>query len=297
MIRWILALSTLQVGCVYGPDDFRKKVTEQDEVKVDVPPPPATTLQGDTLYQVLYQDEYGAAARPAGQRARMLAWLVTLQLSAAQLEGLRELCLSVASIRKGEAVDQAAVGARESLRYGAIYAELIQTLAGGSTLDEETAGALAKRLEAARAHVHADGLPQGRQRQRARGVIEAIVTWMGTLSAEQADQVSSARFFLRRRIGPLVNPGHYEWVVGSRWDAGDFDILRFTGTDEEDGGMDLGGLWQAEAYRVQPDAHLRLLQARAIMAMAVTEPGLPEAIEVLQGQRQPLDFTSRDSSR
>ena len=293
-------LSTLFVllsGCVYGPDDFRKRVTASDEVTVQTTPPKAPDAAGEALYQVLYREEFGDAARPAGQRARMLAWLVSLELSGAQLEGLKSLCVAVANIRRGEAIDQASVGARESIHYGPIYAELIAHLASGSPPDEEMSARIAEQLEAAHAKVHAEGSPLGRQRQRAQGVIEAIVRWMGTLSAAQSEAVSSARFFLRRRVGPLVNPGHYEWVVGSRWDAGDFDVLRFTGSDEEDGGMDMAGLWQAEAYRVQPDAHLRLLQARAVMAMAVTEPGLLEAIEVLQEQRAPLDFTPRTQAR
>jgi hypothetical protein len=292
MFRILLGFAIVLIGCRYGPDDFRKRVTAQDEVKVDTPPPPAPTLEGDSLYQVLYQDEFGPTARPAGQRARMLAWLVSMDLSSAQLQGLAELCQSVAEIRRGERVDQASTGTRESLIYGPIYAELIEELAKGSPPDAATSSGLAKRLEAARVRVHKDGSPLARQRQRADGVIEAIVAWMRLLKPKQSEGVSSARFFLRRRVGPLVSPGHYEWVVGSRWDAGDFDILRFTGDPVEDGGADLGGLWQSEAYRVQPDAHLRLLQARAIMAMAVTEPGLPEAIEVLQGTRAPLDFTS-----
>ena len=290
---WPAIFVLVVCSCVYGPDDFRKRVTEADEVQVETTPPPAPSAQGEALYQVLYRDEFGDAARPAGQRARMLAWLVSLDLSAAQLHGLKSLCGAVADIRRGEAVDQATVGARESIHYGPIYAELIGSLAQGSPPDEEASARIAQQLETAHAQVHGEGSPLGRQRQRAQGVIEAIVRWMGTLSPDQSQAVSSARFFLRRRVGPLVNPGHYEWVVGSRWDAGDFDILRFTGSDEEDGGVDMAGLWQAEAYRVQPDAHLRLLQARAIMAMAVTEPGLVEAIEVLQGQREPLDFRPR----
>jgi len=288
---WLVTLFLLVSGCVYGPDDFRKRVTEADEVEIETTPPKAPSAHGEGLYQVLYREEFGQAARPAGQRARMLAWLVGLDLSPAQLQGLKALCGAVVDIRRGEAVDQATVGARECIHYGPIYAELIGSFAQGSPPDAESSARLAAELEAAHAKVHGEGSPLSRQRQRAQGVIEAIVRWMGTLSPGQSEAVSSARFFLRRRVGPLVNPGHYEWVVGSRWDAGDFDILRFTGSDEEDGGVDMAGLWQAEAYRVQPDAHLRLLQARAIMAMAVTEPGLVEAIEVLQGLREPLDFT------
>ena len=291
-MKRLLLTSMLLAACRYGPDDFRKGVSAKDEVLIDTPPPAAPTTQGDALYQVLYQDEYGSVARPAGQRARMLAWLVSMQLSADQLQGLAMLIHGVGDIRRGEEIDRAAVGVRESLAYSEVYADIIQGLSKGAALDSETAAALSKRLEQARAHVHAEASPLQRQRQRADGVIEAIISWMGTLTEAQSAKVSSARFFLRRRIGPLVNPGHYEWVVGSRWDAGDFDILRFTGSTDEVGGMDLGGLWQAEAYRVQPDAHLRLLQARAIMAMAVTEPGLLEAIEVLQGGRSPLDFTA-----
>jgi hypothetical protein len=291
MIRWTLAIVGLLGGCVYGPDDFRKRVTSTDAVLIDTPPPPASSPSGEALHQVLYQDEFGSAVHSAGQRARMLAWLVSLELSPAQLRGLDGLCKSVEAIRRAEVVDRAKTGARESTYYGPIYAELIEVLAEGGTPDEQIYADLAQRLEAAHLQVHQEGPPLARQRQRAQGIIEAIILWMRSLNTKQAEGVSSARFFLRRRLGPLVNPGHYEWVVGSRWDGGDFDILRYTGTAEEAGGMDLAGLWQAEAYRIQPDPHLRLLQARAIMAMAVTEPGLMEAIQVLRGEREALDFS------
>jgi hypothetical protein len=297
MIRWTLAIVGLLGGCVYGPDDFRKRVTATDEVLIDTPPPPAPSLSGEALHQVLYQDEFGSVAHPAGQRARMLAWLVSMELNPAQLRGLAGLCKSVEAIQQAEAVDMAKTGARELTYFGPIYAELIEILAEGAAPDEQIYADLAQRLEAAHLQVHQEGPPLERQRQRAQGVIEAIIQWMRSLNTKQKEMVSSARFFLRRRLGPLVNPGHYEWVVGSRWDGGDFDILRYTGSVDEAGGMDLAGLWQAEAYRVQPDPHLRLLQARAIMAMAVTEPGLIEAIQVLRGERGALDFSDLSAAK
>jgi len=283
-------LWTMAWGCRYGPDDFARQVKEGDAVLVETTPPAGLSPEVDSLHQVLYQGEFGATAQPTGQRVRMLAWLVTLELDQDGLQSLKALCRTVEGMVGADKLDRAQMGSREATKYGLIYAELIEILAQGTLPDPETASDLATRLKAARALVHRDSSPFKRQRQRAAGVIDAIAAWMRTLGPDQVDQLSQARFFLRRRAGPLVNPGFYEWVVGTHWDAGDFDTLRFTGAAEQKGGMDLGGLWQSEEYRVQPQPHLRLLQARAIMALAVTEPGLVEAIEVLQGQRSPLDF-------
>ena len=296
MIRWTLALVGLLCGCVYGPDDFRKQVRATEEVVIDAPPPPASSPSGESLHQVLFQDEFGTAVHSAGQRARMLTWLVSMDLSPAQLRGLAVLCQSVADIQRAERVDRAKTGARESKHYGPIYAELIEVLATGAAPDEQVYADLGQRLEAAHLQVHQDGSPLGRQRLRAQGVMEAIIGWMRFLNFEQVEQVSSARFFLRRRLGPLVNPGHHEWVVGTRWDGGDFDILRSTSSADEQGARDLAGLWQDVADRGQAKSQRHRLQAQAILALAVTEPGLMEAIQVLRGERPALDFGALPAS-
>ena len=88
-----------------------------------------------------------------------------------------------------------------------------------------------------------------------------------------------------------MNPGYYQWVVGSQWDLGDFDLLRHSESTEKVRGMDLAGLWQLEDHRAKSDVRLTLFQAAAIMALAVTEPGLQGAIEVIQGTRAPDDFS------
>ena len=49
--------------------------------------------------------------------------------------------------------------------------------------------------------------------------------------------------------------------------------------------MDLGGLWTTEQLRAPPEGYIDDLQLRAIVTLALQEPGLPEAVEVLLGRR------------
>lgn len=287
----IIGSALLLVGCRYGASDFPTHTKADAGHKVEVKPPAAPTPEGEVLHQVLYKDEYGSFAHPSGQRARMLAWLVSLELEPTQLAGLGSLCTKVEEIRSAEAEDRRNVGQLETQHMGPVHAAIITQLASGVLPEPAEATELAGRLEAAQGLAYADGLPLVRQRKRTGQVIAQIMVWIKSLSQPQLNQVSSARYFLRRRAGPLVNPGQYAWVVGSQWDMGDFDLLRFSGDSKTDGGIDLAGLWLLEDHRVKEDGRLNLLQAAGIAALAVTEPGLPQAIEVLQGRRQPLDFS------
>ncbi len=297
------------VACQYGPDDFPPPGLGQESVVVDAPPPSAPTPEGDTLYQLLYEDEYGLEGRAGGQRARMLAWLLSVELDEIQLVELYALCATVEELRREEAEDRSRVGRLEQEHLGPIYKELNALFAKGAAPDAATARLLAARLEAARQRIHELGpLPvhdneaqigsrQGdvthlqRQQRRTAAVISAITRWISTLARKQVLALSSSRYFLRRRAGPLVNPGYYQWLVGSQWDLGDFDLLRHTDSSGERGGMDIAGLWQIEDQRARSDPRLTLFQAAGVMALAITEPGLPAAIEVLQGVRLPDDFT------
>ena len=141
----------------------------------------------------------------------------------------------------------------------------------------------ASRLEEARAGLED---PRARQLQGVKDQLQAAETWIATLTPTQQQALASSRFFLRKKLGAMVNPGDHEALVGTRWDAGDFDSKELT--DGE--GMDLGGLWSSEPYRAHPKNYLKPLQVQAITVLALTEPGLVGAAEVLLGRRDPLDL-------
>jgi hypothetical protein len=288
----ILATAMVLGGCRYGPDDFARAVRTDPETDLSWVAPPAPDAAGEPLYQLLYKDEFGAAARPAGQRARMLAWIRWMELEQEALSGLSELVAAMGRVRAAEASDRASVALAEDAHLTPVYGKLIEALAADIAPDAPAWTQWSAALAEGHSAVGADGDPHQRQQARVDEVLKLVSEWMRTLHPYQIRRASDARFFLRRRLGPLVNPSHYGWVVGSHWDAGDFDTLRYLRTEDDPPHMDIGGLWRSEAYRIQPAARLRVQQAQVILAVAVSEPGLVEAIEVRQGTRAPLDFDS-----
>lgn len=290
----ILATAMVLGGCRYGPDDFARAVRTDPETDLAWEAPPAPDAEGEPLYQMLYRDEFGAAARPAGQRARMLAWIRWMELKQDHLEGLAGLVVAVAHVRRTQADDRAGVASVEHEHLTPVYGALITALAASATPNPADLSKWSTALAEGHSAVGAGGNPHQREQARVDTVLSLVSEWMNTLDPYQMRRVSDARFFLRRRLGPLVNPGHYGWVVGSHWDAGDFDTLRYLRTEDQPPHMDLGGLWRSEAYRIEPAAHLRVQQAQVILAVAVSEPGLAQAIEVLRGTRAPLDFEPRE---
>ena len=286
----VVTIAIVLGGCRYGPGDFVRRVRSESEADLSWSPPPAPAAEGEPLYQLLYRDEVGEQSRPAGQRARMLAWLRWMELEPDQVVGLIELVQIMAQVRAAEAVDQAAAGAMESKHLSPIYESLIVALSGPTTPQAADLAEWSQQLADAHTSLDAQRDPRAWQQAHVQTILEAVNGWMTTLYPHQIRKVSDARFFLRRRMGALVNPGHYGWVIGSHWDGGDFDTLRFLETDEDPPHLDIGGLWNSESYRADAAQHIRLKQAQIILAMAITEPGLKQSIEVLQGTRSPLDF-------
>jgi hypothetical protein len=257
----IFVIAMLLSGCRYGPDDFARSVRPATDVDLSWSAPKAPDEAGDPLYQRLYQDEYGEAAQAVGQRARMLVWLRWMELNPEQLTSLRALLVFVAEQRGIDEAQMAAMGVRESAELVPIYEQLIVALAD--------------------------------QRARTKAILLRARRWIEALQPTQMRRVGDARFFLRRRLGALVNPGHHNWVIGGHWDAGDFDALRYQSDEGQTPHMDIGGLWASEAERAQPVERLRIHQATTTLAMAVSEPGLMAAIEVAQGERAALDALGR----
>lgn len=276
------AVLVLLLSCAVDASrlDQTRLQPELEGPQVVAPAPP--TAAGAPLYQQLYVDEVGEQAHALGQRARMLAWLQGLELSDSQLEGLLTASARVQDVADEEQRADEERGARELEELGPVYEELILALVGVEEPDWEEHAA---RLEAARGRLED---PHSRQLAAVREQLQAAETWIGSLTPTQQQALATSRFFLRKKLGAMVNPGDHEALVGTRWDAGDFDSKRLTEGDGE--GMDLGGLWSSEPYRAHPDNYLSPLQVQAITVLALTEPGLVEAAEVLLGRRDPLDL-------
>ena len=276
------AVLVLLMSCAVDASrlDQTRLQPELEGPQIVAPGPP--TAAGAPLYQQLNVDEVGEEAHALGQRARMLAWLRGLDFSDAQLEGLLAASARIYELAEEEQRADEALGAKELEELGPVYEELILALVSPEDPDWEAHGA---RLEEARGRLED---PHARQLQGVKDQLQAAETWIASLTPTQQQALATSRFFLRKQLGAMVNPGDHEALIGTRWDAGDFDSKRLTEGDGE--GMDLGGLWSSEPFRAHPDNYLSPLQVQAITLLALTEPGLVEAAEVLLGRRDPLDL-------
>lgn len=272
----------LVLSCAIDSSQFERRSGDPELVAPTVSAPPAPRAEDGPLYQALYADEVGDEARPLGQRARMMAWMTTLGLTPTQLGDVRETHAALMALEEQHRADRVAHGQRELETLGPVYEAIVVGLAEGRDVSDQ-----ATPLTDAQAQ-----LPSLREQEiaRTREALDVAAAWVARLEPHQQRLVQDSRYFLRRRLGPMVNPGDYEALVGTRWMAGDFDT-RSTAPPSDDG-MDLGGLWTAEAWRAHPDDLLGPLQQQAIALMALSEPGIAEAAEVMLGLRQPLDFGS-----
>lgn len=274
----------LLLACRVSPDDI-VRTRNLPDIELPAPsPPPAETPGQEALYQLLFAGELGDEAHAAGQRVRILAWIDAMDLSVSQMRGLLLLCERVRAALAEQQRLGAEVAAREIALYGPIYAELAEDLAHPGSATEEELGAYATRLAAARAEVLAGGDPRAEALDRARAIVGMARPWVANLTEQQRSRLGQARFFLARRLGPLLNPGDYGEFTGISWDGGDFSAVESTARPPEEGQLDLGGLWSVERLRAPPGAYLDALQLQAIVVMAVQEEELPGALTTRLGQ-------------
>ena len=277
-------------ACRVSADDLGR-VSSVPDLEAPAPtPPPAETAPAEKLYQLLYAGELGAEAHPAGQRVRMLAWLQGMAFSPDQLEGLLGLVGELRRAEDAEAAARVEVGAREGALLRPIYTELGARLAAGTPLTEAEAAAFAARLERARTEVAAGGTgdaidPRRTQVARVQSLLDRVRPWTQTLSRAQRAHLADSRLFLARRLGPLANPGAYAGFTGIDWDGGNVAVADGTVRPDDERHMDLGGLWTTEQLRAPPEGYIDDLQLLAIVTLALQEPGLSEAVEVVLGRR------------
>lgn len=288
--RVLLILAGL-CGCAYHPEDFTRPKESRAQVALDATPPAPPIPEGEALYQMLYADEFGEEARKLGQRARILGWLHVADLTPAQLEALILLSVEIQQLVADDEAARQALGAQEHEMYAPVYREIIKGLAGKVSLTASELQRHSDALRVARGTVWGKTDPHRDRYERTRTLLKKVEAWVYTLAPKQRDDLGNVRFFLRRSMGPLARPAHYEAMIAGTWDMGDFDTLRYAGRTGQDEALDIGGLWQAEAYRTRQKNPLTSLQLQALMATAVLEPGFVSAIEVALGRREPLSFS------
>lgn len=286
-----LAFFLASLGACHVSADDLGRVSSVPDLEAPAPtPPPAESAPAEKLYQLLYAGEFGLEAHPAGQRARMLAWLQGMALSPDQLEGLLALVEELRRVEAAEAAARVEVGAREGALLRPIYTELSARLVTGTPLTEAEAAGFAARLERARTEVAAGGTgdavdPRRAQVARVQSLLDRVRPWTQTLSRAQRAHLADSRFFLARRLGPFANPGAYAGFTGIDWDGGNVAVADGTVRPDDERHMDLGGLWTTEQLRAPPEGYIDDLQLRAIVTLALQEPGLSEAVEVVLGRR------------
>jgi hypothetical protein len=243
-------------------------------------------VQGEKVYQILYAGEFGSQAYPAGQQLRILAWLHAVAFSPEQLEQLILLSKQVKEEEAAMKIYTTNIGAAEEKELAPIYREIAALYVGGNEVTDEELAPYAKRLEEARARAVGGQDPRMIHYQQVGKTLRQVQEWVATLSPEQEKKIEDCRFFLQRRLGPFTNPGDYGTWLGSAWGSSSFAILKTQTRPENEGQMDIGGLWSADA----PEAggnQTQGLKAAILLLFAVQEEGFVEAVEVRLGRRTP----------
>jgi hypothetical protein len=252
---------------------------------------PATSVpERAALYQLLFAGEVGEQAHSLGQRLRILVWLQDMKLTEEQTGQLHELHGRVSAETALAESDLVATGRLEQARYGPIYRDLIEALVENPGAAEPMLAKYAELLAAERLAIETPMAPRERHYVRTSRTMAMSRPFIAGLDTSQRATLSQAMFFLRRRLGPFVNPGDYGLLVGSSWDGNDFGSLRRQMKVDVERHLDLGGLWALSQTMFTAKAKLRGPQLQAVLFMALQEPDLGEALEVMLGTRGPLQF-------
>jgi hypothetical protein len=265
-------------ACQIRDQDFERAPSLEPVTLAGPTPPPVDQPEGERLYQLLYAGEVGEVSGAAGQHARMLAWLAVMDFSDAQLDGLLALRADLAALRAEQEAARAALDAREQELLVPLYDRIAAGYARGGALDEEALGTLAGELAKARKLAYRDDDPRAQKLARVEALLEKVEPWIAGLSQTQRHDLPLCRFFLRKKVGPLLNPTDYGDLTGISWDGGDFRGVSTTIRSADEQHMDIGGLWSTEFMRAPPQLYLTDLQLKAVTVMALEEPGLEAAI-------------------
>ncbi len=282
---WLACVASL--ACKVDSTDFQRAPTLEAVALEGPTPPPAQGPEGEKLYQLLFAGELGPQAADMGQHARMLVWLGVMDFSEVQLDALVRLLDRLDAAREDQQAQRVDQDLRELTILGPIYQRIAEAWSAGATPTEAELAAFATELQAARATLYGDEDPRAAELARTTVLMDHVGAWVTTLSPQQQHDLAQCRFFLRRRLGPLLNPGDYGDLTGISWDGGDFRGINTTFRDDDEHHMDIGGLWSTEHMRAPPHLYLDTLQLKALVVMALKEPGLRAAIAARRSTPSP----------
>lgn len=246
------------------------------------------------LYQQLYAGETGPESRARGDRLRILLWLKALEL---QEEQRRSLVTAAQAMQ----VEQASLKAEEEARDAAemaalapLYADLSQQ-ALSKTPDPGELAEFNRKIGEARQKL---GSFQGVRLRHLRAMLALAERWLDGLEPEQKLAFQHALFFLRLPASPQLAPVYYNALVGTAWPAESFASLRRVTPDaeEEPGSLNIGGLWTLDQGATDASASMEGLQQQVLTVLALGHPQLLPALQVLQNQRAPEDFSEEPGS-
>lgn len=242
------------------------------------PPPSAAGAGQERLFQLLYAGESSDVAWELGQRVRVRAWLSSIHLREAEMEGFKRIVGEVLAAVQAAETEEHTLESAELASLGPVYQDLEARLESGSEVTDEEYARFAERLSAARVAAHGDLPPEAARQERVRALLDIVARWQGQLPHDTQIKLSEARFFLVRRASPFGNPGAYHALVGLDWDGGEFSSLSETEAPADQKQMDIGGLWALEKLRAPPGKYLSARQIQAIIVLAALEPALTEVL-------------------
>lgn len=275
MLSWLLVSAFS--ACKVTAEDLAAVPTIPSSELV-APPPSAAGPGQERLFQLLYAGESGDAAWEIGQRVRVRAWLSSIHLRDAELEGLKRVVGEVRAAAVAADTAELSLAHAELVALSPVYEALYRRLGAGSEPTDEELAVFAEKLSAARVLAHGDTPPEVTRQERVRVLLDIVARWQGQLPQDTQLKLSEARFFLVRRASPFGNPGAYHTLVGLDWDGGEFSTLNETEAPADQPQMDIGGLWALEKLRAPPGKYLSARQVQAIVVLASMEPALVEAL-------------------
>lgn len=228
-----------------------------------------------------------------GQRLRILAWFQSAAFTADQLESLAALSAEVGHVVVEDSTYLAEVAQREAEAYASIYAELALILAAKEPATEDQLAPFLARVDEARRSTVADGEPDPRAAHYAyvRLALSQVTRWLGTLPEPQLSKVAECRFFLAKSLGPFTTPGDYPKWLGTTWNGSDYASLRTGLRPQNDGMMNIGGLWGYEPAVSNDNTKILGLRAAVLVLFAIRTDGFAETLDVARGIRAVDDYT------
>lgn len=253
-------------------------VTAEPEAPASAPETPE--LSTPALAQSLYAGEWGAAAKPQGERVRTLLWIRRMELDREQQSAF---CLQVTATQARMVALQAELDGMAQAEAEALAptSDKLEAALLQGPLTDEQAQSLAEEREAARSALPT---PLALKSQAIRETVSASEDWLSALSPAQQLRAGEAVFVLRDTLD--AGQSKVPRGVQDPWEDGDFATLQ-RARDPQAAPTDLGALFTLE------DGALDLLSTlngddRAVLtAMLMAQPASAQVCAALFPPQEP----------